>query len=400
MGSETRLRALHVIPSVAPRYGGPSLAVMQMCRALRGFGVDVLVATTDADGLGRLPVTLARVSEYQAVRTIFFPRQWSESLKCSMPLAAWLRKHVAEFDVVHIHAVFSHSCLAAASACRRHRVPYLVRPLGTLDPWSLRQKPLRKWVLWRLGANQMLRAAAAIHYTTAAERRLAEGSLGLQRGVVIPIGVDDALLADGIPVERFRQRFPELGCDPYVVVLSRLHPKKGLELLLEAFGEVVRGPDFACWRLVIAGAGDAAYVTALKALAARISGRWGERGSNVLFTGWLDGEVRLAALGGATLFALPSRQENFGLAVAEAMASGTPVLVSPHVNLSKEIEAAGAGWVAPLDRRAWTDALKAILSDAPARHCRGIEARQFARDRFAWRSVAQQLIGVYGAAGT
>src|SRR5438477_2112901 len=143
---------LHVIPAVAPRYGGPSQAVVGMGRALTEHGVRVLVATTDADGPDRLPVQLGVPVDWQGVPAIVFRRQFSEAFKYSRPFAAWLGQHVGEFRVVHIHAVFSHSCLAAARACQRRGVPYVVRPLGSLDPWSLHQKPLRKQLLWRFGA--------------------------------------------------------------------------------------------------------------------------------------------------------------------------------------------------------------------------------------------------------
>src|SRR4051794_2864178 len=107
-----------------------------MCRALRKQGTDVLIATTDADGPSRLAVELGRTIDFQGVPTIFFARQWSERFSYSRPLARWLDRQVANFDAVHIHAVFSHACIAAARACRRHLVPYIVRPLGSLDPWS------------------------------------------------------------------------------------------------------------------------------------------------------------------------------------------------------------------------------------------------------------------------
>ena len=150
------MHALHVIPSIAPRYGGPSSAVVGMSNALQHAGVAVQIATTDADGPTRLRVPHGTSVEWAGVPTVFFPRQWSESFKYSRPLAGWLTDHVAGFDVVHIHAVFSHACLAAASACRRRRVPYIVRPLGTLDPWSLQQKTVKKQVLWHFGVRSML----------------------------------------------------------------------------------------------------------------------------------------------------------------------------------------------------------------------------------------------------
>src|SRR5581483_6875524 len=122
------LRVLHVIAAVAPRYGGPSTAVVGMCRALRGVGVETLVATTDADGSDRLPVPLGTVIAFGGVPAIFFRRQWSEALKYSRPLGRWLEGHVGAFDLVHVHGVFSHACLAAARSAARRGIPYLVRP--------------------------------------------------------------------------------------------------------------------------------------------------------------------------------------------------------------------------------------------------------------------------------
>ncbi len=313
------LRVLHVIPAVAPRYGGPSRAIVDMSRALQARGVEPLVVATDADGDRHLDVELGRPVFYRGVPAIFFRRQWSESFKYSRPLAHWLGAHAAEFQVAHIHGVFSHACLAAAARCRRHRVPYLVRPLGTLDPWSLGQKPLRKRLLWHSAARQMLRTAAAVHYTTDGERRAAERVLGIGRGIVIPLGVDERLLASA------PSQGPEAGraiASPYVLVLARLHQKKGLERLVDVFLDVGARQGLESWKLLIAGDGDVAYVGDLKR---RVRER--DSGGRVVFTGWLDGEDRAAVLRAAQLLALPSHQENFSLAVVEALASGVPVLL-------------------------------------------------------------------------
>jgi glycosyltransferase involved in cell wall biosynthesis len=343
-------------------------------------GVAVQIATTDADGPTRLAVPHAIAVDWAGVPIVFFARQWSEAFKCSMPLARWLMKHVAEFDLVHVHAVFSHACLAASGACRRHHVPYVVRPLGTLDPWSLQQKRFRKRVLWKLGGQRMLEGAAAIHYTTASEKRLAEETLRLQRGVVIPLGVDEALFAHP------REKAP--GAPRYVLVLGRLHPKKGIETFVEVFLAVTgRLPE---WRLVIAGDGDPGYVAGLRAMVARmdVDGR-------VIFNGWLAGAAKTAALGEAALVALPSRQENFGLVVAEALACGTPVLVSSHVNLADEIARTNAGWVVPLDRGALHETLASILQSEAERQRRGQAGRELAMASFRWKTIAARTTELY-----
>jgi glycosyltransferase involved in cell wall biosynthesis len=228
-----------------------------MCHALSERGHDVLIATTDADGAERLPVELGRRTIYQNVPALFCRRQWSEAYKYSHPLARWLEAHVRDFDVVHIHAVFSHACLAAARACRRRGVPYVVRPLGTLDPWSLKQKRFRKLAFWYLGGRPMLTGAAAIHYTTQSEEELVAESFGLKRGAVIPLGVEEQLLTLIDEAEDSVAEVESFDGHPYALVLSRLHQKKGLELLLPAFLSLVRRPEFAEWRLVLAGDGDA-----------------------------------------------------------------------------------------------------------------------------------------------
>lgn len=381
MGS---MRVLHVIPSVAPRYGGPSAAIFEICRSLAQTGVEVTVASTDADGPGRLPVALERRIDYQGVPAIFFSRQWSEAFKYSRPLARWLRRHVTDFDVVHVHAVFSHASMAAAAASQRAGVPYIVRPLGSLNRWALGHKRLRKFVFWRAGVRSMLHHAQAIHYTSEPEREQAEACLGPHRGVVIPLGVAAPARGD----------FDPHGCDrspsgPYVLALGRLHPVKGLELLFDVFIELVRD-RFPEWKLKVVGEGEPAYVASLKQRARE------QGGENVIsFTGWLDGAAKQAVLRGAQLLAMPSQQENFGMAAFEALAWGVPVLVSSQVDLAADIGAAEAGWIAPLDRRSLTEALANSLGNDAERARRGRAGQTLVRERFAWPVIAGRLNELY-----
>jgi glycosyltransferase involved in cell wall biosynthesis len=358
-----------------------------MCRALQAQEAEVLIATTNADGSAELPVTLGEMIVYQDVPTIFFARQWSEALKYSRPLALWLERNINNFDLAHIHAVFSHACVATARACRKNVVPYLVRPLGTLDPWSLKQKSARKRLFWHLGVKQMLTGAAAIHYTSDEEKRLAETELKLSAGVVVPNGLDLSFI--NRRTEPCGAPLSEVGDSPYILALSRIHPKKGFELLIESFAALKKSGLFGSWRLVFAGAGDAAYVDQLKTLARR-------RGLNgdALFVGWLEGDRKYAALKDASLLAMPSYQENFGISLIEAMACGVPVLVSPHVNLAPEIEKAGAGWVAALGEDMLKNALAEALGNEQERWRRGNNGRDLAGS-YAAAKVATRLIELY-----
>lgn len=367
-----------MIPSVAPRYGGPSDAALRMVAALETEGLEVLLATTDADGPGRLPVRTGEPSRHQGSPTIFFPRLRGESLKPSPALAKWLRSETRAFDLVHIHSVFSHPSLAAGAGARASGIPYVVRPLGQLDPWSLSQHAVRKKLFLAGGGRRLLRRAAALHWTDVSERKQAPSFVSDMGGFVLPLGVDERLFD---PRGKTTRR-------DVLLFLSRLHPKKNVEGLLEAFSAVAG--DFEAWELVIAGDGDPAYVARLKALSVRA-----ESAGRVKFVGWLDAEAKREALSSASLFALPSRQENFGVAVAEAMAVGTPVVVSEQVALAAEVARAGAGWVAPSDGEGLARTLRGAMRSAGERASRGAAARALAEERFRWAAVGKALVHEY-----
>jgi glycosyltransferase involved in cell wall biosynthesis len=373
--SHSSVRVLHVIPSVSERSGGPATAIFPMCRALQTRGVEVMLVTTN-DGI---ETEASRVTEHQGVPTMFFPCQFGGSFKYSRPLAAWLHSQIRGFNLLHIHAVFNHACIAAARACRQSQVPYIVRPLGTLHPWSMKQKRVRKRLFWLVRGKAMLTGAEAIHYTAQAEKVATEGLLGLNHGTVIPLGID----ANEASSNGSALHFPY----PYLLVLSRLHPKKGLDVLIEAFAELAREPKFARWRLVVAGDGPTDYVEQLKRQAALASDK-------IVFPGWLDGERKEAALRRASLLALPSHQENFGLCVMEALAHSVPVLISPHVSLADEIETAGAGWIARVEKDALKTRLAEALTDEEELSRRG-RAGKTLSENYSWERVADSLIELY-----
>ena len=381
--------ALHVIPAVARRYGGPSVAVVRMCQSLKAAGVEPTIVTTDADGRGSLPVPHDGLIDHEGVPTRFFARQWSESFKYSRQLARWLKRHAAEFDVVHIHAVFSHSSLAAAAAAQRAGLPYIVRPLGSLSPWALRRRRLLKQLLWRTGVRRMLTTAAAIHCTSASEQQYVARVSG-RSGIVIPLGVDMPALGHADPNSSTDVTpAPAAGRDPYILVLGRLHPVKGLDLLLPAFLDLARD-RFRDWRLVLAGDGDAKYIASLdRNLGTHPA--W----HRVEFTGWVDGERKSQLLRHAALLAMPSHQENFGLAAFEALAHGVPVLVSSCIDVADEIRDARAGWVADLTPESLKTSLAAALTDAGNRTARGARGRALVAERYSWTAVAERLSALY-----
>ena len=377
----TSANVLHVIPSLADRYGGPSAAALGFCRALSAAGTSTLIATTDADGPGRLDVRLGERETYRGIPAVFFPRHLGESFKWSPSLSRWLTAHTPEFDLVHVHAVFSHSSIAAGRACRVAGVPYIVRPLGSLDPWSLSRHTGRKRILMALGVRRLLEEAARIHYTTHEEAELAEGvNPWLPERVVAPIGVDEDL---------FHVTGHESSGRPIVAVMSRLDPKKGIDLLISAFHDAAGHGELSEWQLVIAGDGDPAYVRTLRALAAG-----GPAAGRIEFRGWVSGGARGEFLSQARLFALPSQQENFGIALVEALAVGVAALVTPGVNLAATVQRAEAGWVCERTADAVAGALRLALTNGAELRRRGERARFFA-SQFRWSAVAQSLQRIY-----
>ena len=357
-----------------------------MIAALRAGGVDASIVATDADGPGRLPVDLGTETMFQGVPVRFFSCQASESFKWSRPLASWLHSQVHAFDLVHVHAVFSHSSIAAGRACRAAGVPYIVRPLGTLDPWSLSRHAWRKRLLLRVAVRSLLSGAVAMHYTSDGEARLAETALPwLPAPVVVPLGVDEQLFAESPADVESNTR------TPYVLAMSRLDPKKGIEVLIDAFHHLIAQSPRSPWSLVVAGDGNPDYVKRLRSAAEQGAGA-----SRIAFRGWVEGQERAQLLRGASLFALPSHQENFGIAMVEALAAGVPAMVAPGVNLGADIESAGAGWVVSRDRTVWRNALLAVTADEGERQRRAACAREYAR-RFHWSAVAASLDTLYKA---
>jgi glycosyltransferase involved in cell wall biosynthesis len=378
------MKILHVIPYIAPRYGGPSQTIVTMCSALATRNIDVLIATTNADGRDRLTVPIEREVTYRGLPVIFFRRHGHEAFRYSGRFARWIDQHVREFNLVHIHDVFQHAPITAAAACRKYKIPYIVRPLGTLDPWSLQQKRFRKKLFWHLFVRKMLIGASAIHYTTEEEKRLVESTLGLEKGVVIPNGLDLSILDnEGGRQEEFVVH------KPYILALSRLHYKKGFDLLIPAFARLVRRGAAEHWRLLLAGDGDPDYVDHLKSIAAKEG-----VAERVIFTGWLDQRAKKQALRQASLMALPSYQENFGNCLVESLAYGVPVVVSPRVNLAPDIVSENVGWIAPLD----IDGLCNVLCEATAqereRQLRGERGAAYSR-RYLPASIAMRLEELY-----
>jgi len=383
-------KILHVIPSVGPQRGGPSVMVRTIARALAQSGMEIHVATTDDNGPDRSCVILGTPQMEDGATFWYFPRQ-TRFYIFSWPLTRWLAQHVREFDLVHIHALFSYAALPAALLAHRAGVPYIVRPLGTLNRWGIKnRRPWLKKLSFRLIESRILKSAAAIHFTSGQECTEAAALVTDGRAEIIPNPLDAS--PHSWPLGAFRARFPHLEGRRIILFLSRIDEKKGLDLLLAAFAHVQQQcPDTV---LVLAGSGDPDFVATLRVRAAALG-----ISSSVLWAGFLIGEQKWAALADADIFALPSYSENFGNAIVEAMAAGLPVVISDQVGIHTEIAEARAGAVVPCSVDRLAQQLLDLLADGGLRSSMGQNGRRLCR-RYSPDAVGARMLDLYNEIST
>jgi glycosyltransferase involved in cell wall biosynthesis len=382
------MKILHVIANLAPRYGGPSKACWEMARAVAQLGHEVSIYTTNQDGPGELEVPVGQPVWQEGVEIRYFPIQAPRFWGTSLPLALGLRRKIPASDLVHIHSLYLFHDLVAGHYCRGYGIPYLMRPHGTLDPFIHRRHRGRKRLMELWFENRNIRGAAALHFTTAQEAELAEPYTFGTPGLVVPLGVGNDEFAVMPEPGSFRRRHPEIGDKPIILFFGRINFKKGLDILAQAFGVVARQRQDV--HLVIAGPDNEGWGGRVRT--------WLEEegvGARTTFTGMLLGPERLAVLRDASLFALPSYSENFGLAVVEAMAAGLPVIISDQVNIWQEVEAGGAGRVIPCNAAALADQILDLLEHPEAAQHMGQKGRALVQERFQWPRVGRSLAEAY-----
>ncbi len=385
------LRVLQIVPGISLVYGGPSQMVLGLSAALAQEGVEVTVLTTDSSGNFNQPlldVPLNQPVKQHGYQILYFHCFHFGRYKISIDLLRWLAAHAGEFDIAHIHALFSPISTAAATIARQRHLPYLLRPLGTLDPADLRKKKHLKQIYAALLEKPNLAGAAAIHFTSIQEAKVSERFGTSTPEVVIPLGVELPVPLPELGLARTQLGIPS--DKPMLLFMSRIDPKKGLNLLIPALETLLaQGVDF---HFVLAGTNpqDPTYENKIitQVQASPLIDR-------TTITGFVSGEFKASLLQDADLFVLPSYYENFGIAVAEAMCHGTPVVISEQVYIWEEVRDSEAGWVCPCDADALTGMLRLALEDASERQRRGWNAQEYARKNYSWSAIARQTIQVY-----
>ena len=330
---EKTLRVLHIIITVNKEYGGPVEGLTQSVKFRQKHNQYIEVVTLDAPTAEYLTDFPCKVNGVGPVHPKF---GYSSKLK------NWIIENGSRFDVAVIHGLWNPSSIEGWQGCKAIGLPYLVFTHGMLDPWFKKAYPLKhllKQLYWFL-QGRVLQNAYRVLFTSAEEKKLAHGVFWgydyKPRVVAYAAAESQQTTADSIA--QFRTLIPALNEQPYLLYLSRIHEKKGCDILLHGFAKAVKRPDL---QLVMAGPCHDDLITKLKLLANTLG-----ISKQVHWPGMLKGEMKAAAFHGAEAFVLISHQENFGIAVAEALAYGKPVLISDQINIWREIEAGHGGIVA------------------------------------------------------
>lgn len=388
------LRVLQIVPSISLVYGGPSQMVRGFSQALAQAGADVTVLTTDSNGdTGQAPldVPLNQSIEQDGYRVRYFRCSPFRRYKFSVDLLRWLSQNAQNYDIAHIHALFSPISTAAATVARHKKLPYVLRPLGTLDPADLAKKKRLKQIYGQLLERPNLAGAAAIHFTSPLEAELSHRFGVATKDWVIPLGVDPQPSLARAEQDQVLDALQIPRDQPLVLFLSRLDPKKGLDLLIPALAQVAQAAIPFHWVLAGDNPQDLAYKKAIEQQIQTLG-----LAERTTMTGFVRGAQKQALLQAADLFVLPSYYENFGIAVAEAMLAGLPVVISKGVYIWPDIVSGETGWVCDLSVDALADALRESLENPNQRRIRGQQAQIYAQTHYRWDAIATQTLAAYG----
>lgn len=379
------MKIVHVIEGLDDSYGGPSKSVPYMAHYSSLHGAEPHLLSTNYAGADSNEVIAEKGLPWQVFDTVGPPK---------LRYAPKLRNKLFEIGnadrgstVVHVHNLWNYTSYAAFKACQAHNMPLVVSPRGSLFSWSLSQGRWRKKIAWTAFQKRILNAS--VLHTTSNEEAQAVASLGVGKRILcVRNGVElDKDESQGIgTTEAVRM----LGLDPrrrHALFMSRLHKKKGLELLLEAWADCTESSD---WRLLIAGdTADKIYRTALEAQVASLG-----LTDSVQFIGFADSSKKELLLAASEFFVLPSFSENFGIVVAEALAAGMPVITTVGTPWA-EIATEKAGWYIDVDRRALAAALSEAMRLSPqVRKRLGENGRRLA-ERYDWNAIGREMVDVY-----
>jgi glycosyltransferase involved in cell wall biosynthesis len=377
------MKILNVISSTNPANGGPIEAILQIAPLLIEAGHPSEIVSfdlPDAEWLANYPLKVYAIGP-------------SQTSYCYCPqFLPWLRANAQNYDRIIVHGLWQYCGFGTWLALRdRKSPPYYVYPHGMLDPWFKRTYPLKhfkKLLYWLPIEYRVLKDATATFFTCEAEKELARKSFSVYKcnEVVVNLGTAKPSGDPHAQKQAFFAQFPHLKSARILLFLGRIHVKKGCDLLIEAFAQVAdQDPSL---HLVFAGPDQTNWQSTLEDRAEELG-----ISDKITWTGMIQGDLKWGALHAAEALVLPSHQENFGFVVAEALACGTPVLISNQVNIWQEIDRDRAGLVANDDRLGTVSLLQQWLAlSAEEREGMGQRAGDCFLKRFESHRAAENLI--------
>jgi len=396
------MKILHVIGALGEKTGGAAIACLELCTALAARGHEVEIFTTNMDRPTGWKLDAGGKYVNRGVTVHFFPWSGPQSYWVSPKLALALFTRLGEFDIVEVHSLYRSHLPLTAWFCKWHRIPYVVKPHGSLAPFLYQHNRSRKVLHEILFDRLAYRGAAAIHYGAEEEQRLAESTgffggsnhtkLSSPYAMVIaeatniqPAYSEEAILTAKASLA---SRFPELAGKVIVLFLGRLNFKKGIDLLVEAFAKIHREIPNA--HLLFVGPDTDGYRVKIETWVAEQKLQ-----QQTTFTGMLTGADKIAAFRMASVFTLPSYTENFGIAIIEAMVEGCPVVISNKVNIWREIENADAGLVVDCNSTQTASAIMQVIRENSLRESLIRNGKKLAAEHYAWPAVAHSIERAY-----
>lgn len=348
------MKILRILPTINPAAGGVQECVLQSGEALELEGIQQDILTLDTE-----EYTIYKNSKNRIFAMGDYNKKnyYISNYGLSIKFIKWLINHAKEYDKIIIDGIWQFHSFGSMMVLKKLNIEYYVYIHGMLDPWFKKAYPikhLKKTIYWYLVEYWVIKNAKLVFYTCEEERVRASKSFKFYsaKEKVIPIGIKQPELKKQEQKEAVKNHYPELQGKINILFLSRIHPKKGCDLIIKAFSSLAK--DNEKYHLIMAGPGSEKYVNSLKIIA-----KQNDIDHKITWTGMVTGNIKIGLYLSSNIFVLPSHQENFGIVVAESLACNLPVIISNKVNIWREIDDSNSGLICNDELRSLTD----VLSD-------------------------------------